>query len=304
MKNIKSILLSSAFSIILFWFALIFPIFVFVPAWVLVYLGLKYNSYQNTLIASLISLVTIYFVFGKFYGLIFILLEINIAFLILFFIYKNFSSKNSSFFSMLYLIFLSIIFYTAFYFITHKYFHNFVYEKLSQYLDSFIYPNILKSEQAVFKNTIFAMKDYFYTIIFIYFFVSFSIAYNIAYTHFKRMKISIAPFFLNNLWRPKEILVYGLILSSFSYFICSKFFASHRYLSILSLNIIIIFGFLYILNGLMLFFYFTKRLSINFFIKFLFLLLILIQPLMIISLGIFGLSDVWFDFRKTNKITT
>jgi hypothetical protein len=302
MQNIKSILLSSAFSIILFWFALFFPIFIFIPAWALVYLGLKSNSYQNTMIASFISLVTIFFVFGKFYGLIFLLLEINIAFLLLFCIYKNISSEYTSFFSIIYLVLVSIIFFIVFYILTNKYFHTFVYERLSQYLDSFIYPNIIKDEQAVFKNTIFAIKDYFYTIFFIYFCISFAIAYHIACAHFKKMKIMINPYFLNNMWRPKEILVYGLILSSFSYIICSKFFASYKYLNIINLNIVIIFGFLYILNGLMLFFYFTKRLAINFFIKFLFLILILFSPLMIISLGIFGLSDVWLDFRSRARL--
>ena len=93
-------------------------------------------------------------------------------------------------------------------------------------------------------------------------------------------------------WKTHHILVWGIIAS----IVLTMFFKTK--VSIFALNATIIFSFIYFLQGIAIIaFYFDKK-KVPLFFRFFIYSVILIQQFLILAIAIFGIFDVWFNFRK------
>ena len=112
----------------------------------------------------------------------------------------------------------------------------------------------------------------------------------------KKKKLFFPDFGNLNCWQTPHYLIWGAICSVVMLF----FF--RNIIGTIAINLILIFGFIYFLQGISIVtFYFDKK-SIPFFFRFVIYFIILIQQIFVISIAFLGMFDVWFNFRKIDKI--
>jgi len=96
-------------------------------------------------------------------------------------------------------------------------------------------------------------------------------------------------------WKAPEACVWVLIASGVCYFVPLPG------MRIVGQNVLLLVGFVYLLQGLGIMTFYLNRTSMPSIFRSLAYLFLLIQPLLLIGVAAFGLFDLWFDFRRTGN---
>ncbi|BAI81441.1 hypothetical protein DEFDS_1990 [Deferribacter desulfuricans SSM1] len=132
--------------------------------------------------------------------------------------------------------------------------------------------------------------------IFVYLMPSLSYGYIVFITYINKRfylrlkKQTVKPFTVPFKFIP--ILVIG------GFLILSKSF----YTKMISYNTLIIFFVLFFLQGIEVLEYWLKKMKIPLILKYLVYFFVILEPPLTVIVSIFGLFDVWIDFRKLNKV--
>jgi hypothetical protein len=304
-SNIKEILFNNLLTIFLFILSLYFPFFIFLTVWNLVFYWQNKFDYFYTFLSILIPSVFIYFLFGNYLVFLFIILIIGLSILIYNF-FNNTKSFNKTFLgALLYTIICGVVFIVLFKFLKNKSFFVYVYDNLKNYFTINMYPYVTPEIKLNIEQTLILFKDFFYSIFLLSTIASLAFSFKIAEKYFLNNSLNQtivinSKFFINRFWRPNEYFVYCLIINLFFILSLKKFVfigASPIVLLVLKNTLVLIFS-VYILEGFLIAYYFFKYLKLARFVIILFTLMLIFQPYFILSLGIFGIFDVFFDFRK------
>ena len=96
-------------------------------------------------------------------------------------------------------------------------------------------------------------------------------------------------------WKAPEACVWVLIASGVCYFVPLPG------MRIVGQNVLLLVGFVYLLQGLGIMTFYLNRTSMPSIFRSLAYLFLLIQPLLLLGVAAFGLFDLWFDFRRTGN---
>jgi uncharacterized protein YybS (DUF2232 family) len=96
-------------------------------------------------------------------------------------------------------------------------------------------------------------------------------------------------------WKAPEVCVWVLIGSG----ICA--FVPLPGMRMIGLNVLLLVSLLYLIQGLSLMGFFLNKASVPSILRTLAYIFLVIQPLLLLGVAAFGLFDLWFDFRGTNK---
>ncbi len=96
-------------------------------------------------------------------------------------------------------------------------------------------------------------------------------------------------------WKAPEACVWVLIASGVCYFVPLPG------MRIVGQNVLLLVGFVYLLQGLGIMTFYLNRTSVPSIFRSLAYLFLLIQPLLLLGVAAFGLFDLWFDFRRTGN---
>jgi len=96
-------------------------------------------------------------------------------------------------------------------------------------------------------------------------------------------------------FRNPELLVWVLIAAGFAVLV------PEPQVSRVGLNLLVVFGFIYFLQGLAVVLTFFKRISVPSLARIIFWLALAFQPYLVLAIAIFGLFDIWGDFRTPKQ---
>jgi uncharacterized protein YybS (DUF2232 family) len=96
-------------------------------------------------------------------------------------------------------------------------------------------------------------------------------------------------------WQAPDACVWVLIGSGLAYFLPIPA------LQTLGLNLLLLVGFMYLLQGLAILTYYLHKITVPPIFRSLAYIFLVIQPLLLLGVAAFGLFDLWFDFRRTRN---
>jgi uncharacterized protein YybS (DUF2232 family) len=96
-------------------------------------------------------------------------------------------------------------------------------------------------------------------------------------------------------WKAPEACVWVLIASGVCYFVPLPG------MRIVGQNMLLLFSFVYLVQGLGILVFYLNRTSAPSIFRTLAYVFLLIQPLLLLGVAVFGLFDLWFDFRRTGN---
>jgi uncharacterized protein YybS (DUF2232 family) len=97
-------------------------------------------------------------------------------------------------------------------------------------------------------------------------------------------------------WQAPEVCVWALIGSGLACFLPLPGLLT------LGLNLLLVVGFLYLLQGLAILTYYLNKIAVPPILRGLAYLVLVLQPLLLLGVAAFGLFDLWCDFRRIRNI--
>ncbi|MCD6561756.1 MAG: DUF2232 domain-containing protein [Deltaproteobacteria bacterium] len=217
--------------------------------------------------------------------------------------FRKFSFSQTLFFATLCILFLGFGFF--FYFASSK--HISLREMMRVHLDSqvkaviMLYKDMSVPEEKIAELDAYG-KVFINTVLNIYpslmvvgtgFIVWFNMV--LAKPLFRMKKLDYPDFGPMDHWKAPDILVWGVILSGFTYFISSGS------IKLFALNALIIMMTVYFFHGLAIILFFLNKYHAPSWFRASVFFLIIIQQLFLITSAAFGLFDQWIDFRKIHS---
>lgn len=95
-----------------------------------------------------------------------------------------------------------------------------------------------------------------------------------------------------NRFRNPDYLVWGLIAAGFALLV------ENGVVTVVALNVLIIAGFLYFMQGMAIVSHFFKAYAVPSLLRYLFYILLVVQAYLAIAVALLGLFDLWADFRR------
>ena len=135
----------------------------------------------------------------------------------------------------------------------------------------------------------------------VYFGVVSLLNYYFSYLFFRRYDVNLKPLPAFKDWDLPWYWCWGVIIGIILIIIPQ--FSRHFYtvISAAGLNLIIVFGFLYLILGTAALWGFFDRVNFKSYWRYFILVLIFLTPGLVIFLPVFGLIDIWANFRKLNR---
>jgi uncharacterized protein YybS (DUF2232 family) len=96
-------------------------------------------------------------------------------------------------------------------------------------------------------------------------------------------------------WQAPEACVWALIGSGLAYFLPAPS------LQTLGLNLLLLVGCLYLLQGLAILTHYLHKIAVPPILRSLAYVILVIQPLLLVGVAAFGLFDLWLDFRRIHN---
>jgi len=319
-SNIKEILFNNLLTIFLFILGLYFPFFIFLSTINLFFywqnnLNNNFENYNLGYIRILFSVflpaILIYFLLGINLFFLFMILIVILSLIIYYFFNKTNSFNKTFFVSSIYVIIFGIFFILWFKFAKNKQFFEYIYDNIKNYFTVNMYPYISPEIKINIEQNLNYFKDFFYSFLILFSLSSLALSFKIAEKYFIVMRnqnnkkidknIDIKFFFVNRNWRPNEYFIYLLLMNLFI-ILCLRTFPNLEInisgLLFLKNMLVLIFS-VYVLEGFLLVHYFFKLLNVSRIFSIIFIFILLFFPYMIFSLGLFGVFDVFFNFRVT-----
>ncbi|MBM3709497.1 MAG: DUF2232 domain-containing protein [Actinobacteria bacterium] len=135
----------------------------------------------------------------------------------------------------------------------------------------------------------------------VYFGIASFLNYLFSYLFFKRYDISLKPLPAFKEWDLPWFFCWGMILG-ITLVIIPRFNRTfYTIMSVAGLNLMIIFGFLYLVLGASALWGFFERINFKTFWRYIVLIFIFLMPGLILFLPVFGLIDIWANFRKLKR---
>jgi uncharacterized protein YybS (DUF2232 family) len=125
--------------------------------------------------------------------------------------------------------------------------------------------------------------------------------YYFSYLFFKRFEVNLKPLPVFKGWDLHWYWCWGIIIGIIMVIIPRFNKSYYMTISAVGLNLIIIFGFLYLILGIAALWGFFERINFRSLWRYIILIFIFFTPGFILFLPFFGLIDIWANFRKLNR---
>lgn len=96
-------------------------------------------------------------------------------------------------------------------------------------------------------------------------------------------------------FRNPDVLVWVVIFAGFSMLL------PHPDIQRVALNLLVVSGFIFFLQGLAVVLAFFQRISVPFLARFIFWLVLTFQPYLVVAIAVLGIFDIWADFRTPKE---
>ncbi len=299
--DLRTVLLSSGLSIIIYMLSIYFPVFggfvSFFSPLPLGYVRLKDKKIE-TYLALLIAIIFLFAIYG-FSGAFLYLFQYVVPLLLFIEIYLKslnfFSSLTISCLFLIFCFYLSFGMYFSFDFSTLN-------NKLIQYLNKSLnitlksyFSNLSKAELIEINSKIKSLLKFFVKILPSIMFIFHSAVMVGNFYILKRITEKFKTIDLTK-WRLPFFIVWIFIVSGFLMFLFRK-----NFIYTISINFFIVSCFLFLIQGLCIVEFWFNKINASPVMRGLFLFTLFFFQILFIFIAILGLFDSWFDFRKLNK---